>query len=248
MNVDRPNAGSIPGLKALWKEAFGDTDAQIELFFATSFSPERSLCATENGTVTAALYWMDCSYPHGRLAYIYAVATLNAHRGRGLCRALMEKAHETLRRAGYAGAVLVPADDALFTLYGKFGYEELACADTVKCTAQGSTSLHQLSPEEFFTARQKYLPSGGVEQQDFAYLAGYAGLYGGENFTVVAVKSKDGKLLGMELLGDAAQAPMITAALGCAEGIFRVPGKKRFAMFRAFGSAPAPSYFGIAFD
>lgn len=248
MNIDHPHAGNIPGMKALWGEAFGDTDAQIELFFATSFCPERSLCITENGTVAAALYWMDCAYSHGKLAYIYAVATSKVHRGKGLCRMLTEKTHEVLKSQGYAGAVLVPANEELFALYGKFGYEELSCMDTLRCAAGGSTLLQKRTPEEFSAARQKYLPQGGVKQEDFAYLSGYASLYEGENFTLVCTETEGGKVLGMELLGDKTQASKIVAALGCTEGEFRIPGSGRFAMFCAFARVPAPSYFGIAFD
>ncbi len=248
MNINHPRAGNIPGLKTLWGEAFGDTDTQVSLFFATSFAPERCLCITENGTVTAALYWMDCTYPHGRLAYIYAVATSKAHRGKGLCRMLTEKAHEILKNQGYAGAVLVPANEELFALYSKFGYEELPCMDTLRCTAGGNTLLQKRTPEEFSAARQKYLPRCGVTQEDLTYLSGYASLYEGENFTLICTETEDGKVLGMELLGDKTQAPGIVSALGCTEGEFRIPGNGRFAMFRAFKHVPAPSYFGIAFD
>ena len=70
-------------LKELWHLAFGDGLEFIELFFGTAYAPERCLYLTEDGQVTAALYWLDCSYQDQKQAYIYAVATHPEHRGKG---------------------------------------------------------------------------------------------------------------------------------------------------------------------
>ena len=43
MTVDYPAAGQISGLRALWKEAFGDSDVFLDAFFAHGFSPSRCL-------------------------------------------------------------------------------------------------------------------------------------------------------------------------------------------------------------
>ena len=116
MTIDMPRPGQIAGLRELWKEAFGDSDAFLDGFFATGFSPTRCRVLDWNGRCAAALYWFDCSIEGKKLAYIYAVATLEDFRGKGFCRQLMEKTHRDLQASGYAGCVLVPGSRALFGL------------------------------------------------------------------------------------------------------------------------------------
>ena len=65
MTIDSPKIDQLPQLRALWKEAFGDTDAYLDSFFTLGFSPERCRCVTEDGQVSAALYWFDCPYTSG---------------------------------------------------------------------------------------------------------------------------------------------------------------------------------------
>ena len=55
MNIDVPRKGQIPALRALWREAFGDSDAFLDTFFATGFSPDRCRCIVEGGEAQAAL-------------------------------------------------------------------------------------------------------------------------------------------------------------------------------------------------
>ena len=119
MTIDSPKIDQLPQLRALWKEAFGDTDAYLDSFFTLGFSPERCRCMTEDGQVSAALYWFDCSCQGARLAYLYAVATAENRRGVGLCRLLMDNTHAHLKKAGYAGAILVPASASLRQMYEK---------------------------------------------------------------------------------------------------------------------------------
>ena len=69
MTIDMPKAEQISGLRQLWKEAFGDSDAFLDSFFAIAFSPERCRCVTEDGRPVAALYWFDCGYQGENLAY-----------------------------------------------------------------------------------------------------------------------------------------------------------------------------------
>ena len=95
-------------LKQLWHMAFGDGEEFIDLFFRTAYAPERCLYLTEDDQITAALYWLDCEYRGQKQAYIYAVATHPDHRGKGLCRMLIQDTHNLLRSRSYAGALLVP--------------------------------------------------------------------------------------------------------------------------------------------
>ena len=93
MKIDYPTQNQISDLQALWKQAFGDEDAFIDLFFAHGFSPDRCRCITVDGKLAGALYWFDCSFRGHPMAYLYGVATGKAFRGKGICRALTENTH-----------------------------------------------------------------------------------------------------------------------------------------------------------
>ena len=81
MFADYPQAEQLPALRQLWKQAFGDTDAFLDIFFSTAFSPERCRCVVTDGEVAAALYWFSCEADGQPLAYLYAVATAERFRG-----------------------------------------------------------------------------------------------------------------------------------------------------------------------
>lgn len=240
---------STDALKQLWKAAFGDDDGFIDLFFATAYAPERCRFLEADGQLAAALYWFDCECNGAKYAYLYAVATDPAHRGKGLCRKLMAQTHAHLRSCGYAGVILVPGEPGLFDMYRKMGYRVMGGMDSITCPAGRITAIRQASISEYAAARQTFLPEGGVTQEGegLAFLAGYAALYTGADFVLAAVREGQA-LLGLELLGNADAAGGIVAALGCTEGRFRIPGKSRFAMYCPLSDSPAPKYFGLAFD
>ena len=47
MIFESPDRGRIPALRALWKEAFGDTDLFLDGFFEYGFSPNRCRCVVK---------------------------------------------------------------------------------------------------------------------------------------------------------------------------------------------------------
>ena len=235
----------------LWQLAFGDGEEFIRLFFETAYDPDKCLYLTEDDQITAALYWLDCEYRGQKQAYIYAVATHPGHRGKGLCRKLMDKAHTRLTQQGYTAALLRPADEGLRRMYEKMGYRTCSTVTEFTCTASEEVPIRALSPEEYARIRRQYLPEGGVIQEDASirYLAAYADLYAGEDF-LLAGSFYDGNFVGMELLGNRQAAPGILAALGHDSGRFRCPGEDiPFAMFLPLAeNAAQPGYLGLVFD
>ncbi len=251
MRIELPTKEQIPSLRALWKEAFGDTDAFLDTFFGTAFSPERCRCICEGDTAVAALYLFDCLCAGRRTAYLYAVATARSHRGQGLCRALMEDTHAHLRKEGYALAVLVPGEKPLFGFYEKFDYRPFGGIRTFSCKAAEETiPLCEIGIEEYAHIRRRLLPPNAVlqEGENLAFLKTQASLYKGDGCLLAA--SKNGRFLrGIELLGESTVAPHIVRTLGCKTGTFRTPGEEPFAMALPLAAdAPAPEYFGLAFD
>lgn len=242
----------IAKLRALWQEAFGDTDAFLDSFFATGYSPERCHFIEENSVPVSALYWFDCELNGQKLAYLYAVATDEKHRGKGFARRLMEETHEILKEQGYAGAILVPGGKDLFAMYEKLGYHTVTTVSEF-AAQQGSTpaDLTPIDAAEFSKLRRQYLLGGGVIQEGAAlnFLQTYCRFYAGEDFLLAAAEA-DGVLRAQELLGNTAAVPGILQTLGYENGTFRTPGNDRnFAMLLPLTkNCPIPAYFGLALD
>ena len=72
MRFRKTNPGDLPQLKSLWALGFGDTEQEIEAFFAISYPTATGFCAEEDGKVIAAAYalpqevaWGEKKLPHG---------------------------------------------------------------------------------------------------------------------------------------------------------------------------------------
>lgn len=252
MKFDHPSPHHIPQLRALWQEAFGDTDAFLDCFYKNAYSPHRCLCALDGDQVAAVLYWIDCTLEEQKLAYIYAVVTAPACRGRGLCRQLMAHTHDLLAEQDYTGALLVPQKESLRQMYAGMGYRNVGGLAELTCTTgTAPVSLTAIGPSEFAALRRQLLPKDAVIQEEagLAFLSDLMQFYKGDDF-LLAAYAEDGSLQGMELLGDPGAAPGILKSLGFSRGIFRLPGnEKPFAMFHPLTKwAKIPEYFGFAFD
>lgn len=238
-------------LRELWKEAFGDADEFLDLFFSTGFSPDRCHSIILDGETAAAAYWLPCTCQGRPFAYIYAVATAKKHRGKGLCRRLMADIHETLKNQGYAGAILVPQDEGLRRMYAGFGYRDGASIREFTAVASPApVSLRQINGIEYAEARRSLLPPDAVLQEgsSLAFLETQIRFYTGAGF-VLAATLKNGNLFAPELLGKADPGGILKA-LDAKDGTFRtIGGSEPFAMFLPLmGNCPVPGHFAFAFD
>ena len=242
MRIDYPAENQMDDLRRLWKEAFGDTDAFLDIFWSTAFAPDRCRCITIDGQVAAALYWFDCQFENRPLAYIYAVATSKAFRKQGLCRKLMDDTRALLLELGYSGILLVP-EMHLIGMYESMGYKTCSTVTEFSCRRSDTPiALREIDAEEYAVLRRQFLPEGSVlqENEGLQFLSKITKLYTGDGF----LYANDA-----ELLGNADAAPGILAALGKDSGQFRCPGGDiPFAMYLPLDGTPAPSYFGLAFD
>lgn len=252
MEYNRPAQAQVPQLLALWKQAFGEHNGYWELFLETAYTPERCRCIMEGDQVTSALFWFDVSLQGEKIAYLYGVVTHPDHRGKGLCRALMEDTRVLLTGLGYSGILLKPEKESLREMYRKLGYRDCTGIRSFSCTtAETAVPLRAIGPAEFARLRRAYLPQGGVIQEEtcLPFLAAQLQFYAGSDF-LLAAWQEDGILTAPELLGNATAAPGILRALACRKGVFRIPGNDLpFAMYRPLIShAAVPGYLGFAFD
>ena len=245
MHIDKPTPGDIPDLRRIWQEAFGDSDAFLDGFFETGFHPERCRCLRLGQRVAAALYWFDCRLGQKRLAYIYAVATEKASRGRGLCRSLTQDTHRHLQSLGYHGWLLVPANEKLFSMYEAMGYRPFCPMQWVEVEATKATSLRQLTAAEYEERRAQLLPEKGIEQEGMDYLAGFSRFYAGEGSLLCVSHGEDG-IWVQEHLGDREELGGAIAALGAEKAQVHLPGGSPYAMFYGGGEDLSDAYFGLS--
>lgn len=253
MIIKQPTEDRRPRLRRLWQDTFGDSDAFLDAFFSAAFRPDRCLCAESEGRVLGAVYWFDCAWAGGKLAYIYALAVEEGCRGRGIGSGLMEQAHALLAGRGYGGVLLVPQEPGLVRMYEAMGYRLCTTIREFTCgSGDEAEQLRSVDRETYARLRRGYLPAGGViqEGENLDFLQTQVRLFAGDGFLLAARKDGDA-LFVPELLGRQTAAPGILRALNCKTGTFRAPGRdKPFAMYRpllAHGH-PAPAYFAFAFD
>lgn len=245
--ASRPSDRSA--LTGLWQQAFGDEPDFIDAFFASGYAPARSRVAEEKGEIAAMLYWFDCTLKGRKLAYIYAVATEQRFRGRGIASALMADTHAFLTEQGYAGAALSPGSEALFRFYGNMGYMTAGFRSEQTVLAGSPVPIREVEPEEYAVLRRRLLPENGIRQEgaSLAFLGRFARFYAGADF-VAAVSGEEASCL--EFLGNNAEISGLLGALGLPEAVVRTPGREiPCAMVKWFTQAPtAEIYLGFPFD
>ena len=250
MIIEHPTYEDIPALRALWQEAFSDSDAFLDLFFARGFALERALTVKEGDNILAALYWFYCSWDENRSAYIYAVATKKEHRGKGVCRALMDKLHKEMGAMG-SSTILVPADDGLRKFYARMGYRDFGgIEEACSYPAGAPVTVQKLSVTEYMQKRRGLLPEGGIVQEGevLPFLESMLTFYGGENWLLAGYQD-EGKWVFPEFFGDKALLPGILKTLEIPSARVCTAGVSPFAMYRPInGEEKRPAYFAFALD
>ena len=241
IELRHPLPGEESQLRALFTEGFGD-EGFTELFFRTGYGPERCLAAFD-GELLAALHWFDCTLDGKKAAYIYGIAAFECCRGLGIGSKLIQAALVELQTLGYEAVFLVPAEESLFGYYERFGFRAVSTIREERIKAGTPLPIRRLTAEEYAAARRTLLPGHSLIQEGpcLELLAGYADFYATDH----ALAAVSGDMV-WELLGDAAEAPGLIAALGLETATVRTPGVGRpFAM----GIGPeGPIYLGLALD
>ena len=163
----------LPGIISLWQEAFGDSPEAVSYFFK-SFSDCVSYVADDGGEVVSMVHALPQTLSADTpAAYIYAVATLRSHRGRGLCRDLMAFAEADLKHRGFACCVLTPGELGLFDYYERLGYQ-IAFTRRRVAFEQGK----EISLSEYLARREKILTEAHMvyDRNTLSYAARVYGL------------------------------------------------------------------------
>ena len=252
MTIKSPDFSHVPALRALFAEAFDESDAFLDDFFKIGFSPERALAIFEVEEPVSALYTFDVECQGEKMAYLYAISTRRDMQGKGLARTLIKEAHTRLESLGYSSTILVPASPTLFNYYRRIGYID-ACGicEQSYLPSGSSLPLRRIGLNEFLESRRKMLPGCAVVEEGplAELLANHAEFYTGEGILLTA-KRDGSRLFGVELLGNESLAPRILTSLECSEGKFRTIGSSRpFAMYYPLKkNVSIPTHFGITLD
>ena len=246
-----PDEGMREELIRIWLDSFGDSREFAELYMKSAYRPSHCRCAVEDGSILAVLHIMDCTVRGKLYAYIYAAATAEKFRGRGIFRELLRDTEEYLKENGYYGMVLSAGDDALIEMYKKLGFFRISglCPEESISDGGKPMSLKHLNAEEYIRERGKYLPDGAVctSETMAVFLGNYAKLYAGDGLVFAAVCDGE-SFIAAEYLGDVTKLADVLVSLGYARGTFYIPNESSRAMYRSFTDCEPPSFLGISFN
>ena len=118
----------IPSLVRLWQRVFGDSEEYIKLFFKEAYYDSECFAEIVDGEAVSAFYLIKCHIRYAGKSYegryLYAAATLAQYRKNGLMSQLINEAKVYCKEKGIDFIALVPADDGLYSYYGRFGFSE----------------------------------------------------------------------------------------------------------------------------
>lgn len=262
MRCRRTGNGDLSQLKALWKQGFGDTDAQIDRFFEQAYPHCIGFAAEENGRLCAALYALPQTLCRNeqpqKMAYLYAVTTAPELRGRGICRTLMAYAEKTLRKQWFCCTMLVPGESSLFGFYESLGYHAQH-AHTIRKLPQPPVCCGQaqrLELQSYAGLRETLLSDRAHVRYDAHWLA-YAGAafyaltLNGQLGCAAVLQQESGSCV-YEILPGVQMLPALSNVLEQKPLLVRAPGDtEAFSMLKWLDApqhtAP-PVYLSFAFE
>lgn len=257
MRFQKTHEQDIPQLTGLWKQAFGDPDEEIARFFRGAFPHCTGFAARDGEKIAAMCFALPqsivCGEESRSAAYLYAVATDEACRGRGLCRSLLTFAEKELKKRGCDCVLLVPASGTLAEMYEKLGYSgPLRTAQTLPAPAAAGQGA-AVSVPDYAGLRETLLwdvPHVRYSRTWLEYEHGdtdfYALRLGAMPGCAAARKNADGSVQVDELLPDGRFLPALHAALN---GTSYTLPQKPYAMCKWLTAQPAGwAQIHLAFD
>ena len=243
--------GELSALQTLWQRVFGDGPEYTGAFW-DRFPPEKHTRIVDRDGVAAMASWIPVTLEGQAGAYVYAVATAPAQRGKGLCRALLGELEDALAEQGLAFTALCPATSPLFDFYAKLGYETALYHSVLQVTAaRREIASAEIPAAEYGVLREGYLHSPHCVWDKtalsflqatgtrFFRLPGGCAAVSGSPFRIV------------ELLGPAENAAALCHCLGASGAEVSIPGMERrvgMAKSLRFGQKIPTAYPGFAFD
>lgn len=155
----------IPSILAIWRSGFPDDGEKTALdFLKTVELKEECLLALEDGKPVSMVFMLPCTLygftgEKRPVQYIYAAATLEDYRGRGVFRDLLQEALKIGKTRGQAGSFLRPAEKGLEGYYATFGYAPFFY-----------TRIHTVLVADWLDANLRVTPADMVSAAKYASL------------------------------------------------------------------------------
>ena len=146
----------------LWVRVFGDEREYVKLLFPSDKVYCNSFALSEDGEIISALHLLDCYLQFNGKKYIgkylYAAATDEKHRGKGLMSELIYEALDFCKEAKIDFVSLVPAGESLYKYYERFGFIPALKRETVFLPDEaGFDEYTEISGKEYFSVRAEAL-------------------------------------------------------------------------------------------
>lgn len=121
--------GDLARLKEIWKLCFGDSDQDIDFYYANRYQEDETLLLLQQGEIAAMLTMLPIrvNTVAGRSVnstMLYAIATHPQYQRRGYAAQLIEAACHYSSQKGNTFSVLVPAEKRLFDYYRNQGFQD----------------------------------------------------------------------------------------------------------------------------
>lgn len=149
----------INDIISVWKEAFGDSEKDIEFFLNRKYIPENTVVCEENGKVVSVLFLLNGfmhingkDYPS---YYLYAACTSEVCRGKGIMAKMLDYSKNLAKNRGVEFICLRPGEKSLFNYYEKQGYKTVFYSKKAFLTAFPSVETVSTLNESLESARNK---------------------------------------------------------------------------------------------
>lgn len=263
MRFRKLNQNDVPQLKALWKEGFGDSAEQINLFFEKVWPNAGGFCAEENDKVVSMVFtlpvFLALAGETKKAVYLYAVTTQEKFRRQGLCKKLLAFAEKELRKKYVCCMLLVPEDDHLAAYYEGLGFTQTPSVQLLDLQEQKQAGqAMEISAQAYAGLRETLLidvPHVQYDRKLLDYEAARCKFYQlqiANSFGCAAVCTADGGCVVDELLPDAAFLPALATVVSADRWYVKCPGQTHvFAMMKWLEEEDPvydAAYLGFSFD
>ncbi len=173
---DREIEAKIQDILPIWQACFGDSREEIRQFLKILGEDARTYVYREEGTAVSMVTLIPATlYGKGQVwkaAYLYAVGTLPAYRGKGYCSRLLGQIIRDLQEQEIL-PFLVPSQEDLVPFYEKLGMclagvDRVFRGPVLSDQMSGSEdvdhnpfTLQDISGEEYLVLRAKYVRQPG---------------------------------------------------------------------------------------
>lgn len=122
MQITTAKTSDISKIKELWVQIFGDSEKFAD-FAANMCSPDGIYIVKEDDEIAAMVIAGIDIFAYGKKGfYLYGLATVPQHRGKGYAKQLVEYVCKDKFSNGYEFCIAQPAQESLFEYYKNLGF------------------------------------------------------------------------------------------------------------------------------